>query len=103
MTIKFRNPTKLGDSSASLLRHDGRVAEWIAKTCLYLLCWAFFLSLDIDGGVAPLAVESCVTSVYLDARPLETPFGTSVLVVVAVSVREAIATAARERGCRGNC
>src|ERR1700761_872667 len=69
MTIKLRKPTKLGDVSASLLRHDGFWAECVAKTCLYLLSQTFFRPLGMDEEV-PLAVDSREASLYLASRPL---------------------------------
>ena len=36
-TMRFRNPTKLGDSCASWLRQEVRCSECVAKKCRYLV------------------------------------------------------------------
>lgn len=41
ITIRFRNPRKLGVVAASWLRHDGRDSEWTAATWRYFLCSDF--------------------------------------------------------------
>ncbi len=43
MTIRFRNPRKLGDCCESWLRHDVRSRAWTAAICLYRGLGSYFV------------------------------------------------------------
>jgi hypothetical protein len=57
--MRLRNPLKLGDDSASWLRHDVRCSECVAKT------WRYFVSLVRMRCVVPLDLCSLVCSLGL--------------------------------------
>jgi hypothetical protein len=84
--MRLRNPLKLGDDSASWLRHDVRCRECVAKT------WRYFVSLIREVRVVPLVLCSLVCFL-----PWTGSFGdmsTTVAMEVLVNVEVDVAMAA---------
>lgn len=92
MTMRFRNPIKLGVASESWLKHEGRLLEWTAATWRYFF-WAT-AALGFSAAVASSDSSSTGPGDALRLRrlvafPLLTvPFAGLTLVVVAVLIVE---------------
>lgn len=89
MTMRLRNPRKLGAAVESWLKHDGLVCECTAATWRYFFCSV----LDSRSLVVPLGgstdVRSALPSVEALRRDTE-PTEASTLVVVEASAGDAI-------------
>lgn len=89
MTMRLRNPRKLGAAGESWLKHDGLVLECTAATWRYFFCSV----LDSRSLVVPLGgsteVRSALPSVEALRRDTE-PTEASTLVVVEDSAGDAI-------------
>lgn len=86
--MRFLKPTKLGCFSASWLRHEVRVTEWVAKT------WRYFVSRM--RWTVLLTLGWAVLPRYIVERG---DWGASRAVAVAVSVMVAMAMRAEQSSC----
>lgn len=85
MTIKLRNPIKLGGALVSWLKVEGLDCEWTAVICLYFLKAYVDFSLSLGSLVAgTAAAAAALEPVAPSARRRDAvPAGDSRLVVVA--------------------
>lgn len=94
MTIKFLNPTKLGETSESWLRQEAFGSECTAATCLYFFLMIGFGRLPKCGFVEPLPEWTSFESrrlmgvIVRESRPVVVAVSNTLAIVGLMELKE---------------